>query len=311
MSAWPSKMIVISGAGSYPRLVVEGAHAAGVPQVDVMSVRGSTDRATCRAADNVLPGNLGRIVAAIRLVASLGYDGAMFAGQVNPLSLFTSRFDDETKRWLAAMPCKTAHTIYGKLALEFEKAGVPIFPASSFMDGHLPGEGVLTERAPTESELRDIRHGAAVVRDMGRHDVGQTVLVKDGMVLAVEAFEGTNAAIKRGGRLGGKGAVLVKGAREGHDMRFDIPVIGLKTLKVMRGAGVTTLAFQAGRLILLDREQVLSFANKYGIAIIGIATDLPPAPLRPSPPPSLAANGLQNASNRPEATALQAVATTP
>ena len=119
---------------------------------------------------------------------------------------------------------------------------------------------------------------------MGRHDVGQTVLVKDGMVLAVEAFEGTNAAIRRGGRLGGKGAVLVKGAREGHDMRFDIPVVGLKTLKMMRRAGVTALAFQAGRLILLDREKVLSFADRYGIAIVGIATDLPSAPLRPVRP---------------------------
>ena len=119
------------------------------------------------------------------------------------------------------------------------------------------------------------------MRDMGRHDVGQTVLVKEGMVLAVEAFEGTNAAIKRGGKLGGKGAVIVKGAREGHDMRFDIPVVGLKTLKVMKSAGVTALAFQAGRLILLDREAVIAYANKHNIALVGIETDLPAAPLRP------------------------------
>ena len=284
MSAWPSNMIVITGGGAYPRLVVEGAHAAGVPQVDVLAVRGSTERATIKAADNVHTINLGGIAAGLRWVAAQGYDGAVFAGQINPLSLFTARFDEETKGWLASLPFKTAHTVYGKLAFEFEKAGVPVFPASSFMDGHLPGEGVLTARAPTERELRDIAHGADVMRDMGRHDVGQTVLVKDGMVLAVEAFEGTNAAIKRGGRLGGKGAVLVKGAREGHDMRFDIPVVGLKTLKVMRRAGVIALAFQAGRLILLDHEQVLDFANKHGIAMIGIATDLPPAPLRPVHP---------------------------
>ena len=281
MSFWPSKMIVITGAGAYPRLVVEGARAAGVAQVDVLAVRGSTERATIRAADNVHTINLGGIAAGLRWVAAQGYDGAVFAGQINPLSLFTARFDEETKGWLASLPFKTAHTVYGKLAFEFEKAGVPVFPASSFMDGHLPGEGLLSARAPSDREMNDIRHGADVMRDMGRHDVGQTVLVKDGMVLAVEAFEGTNAAIKRGGRLGGKGAVLVKGAREGHDMRFDIPVVGLKTLKVMRSAGVTALAFQAGRLLLLDREKVLSFADRYGIAIVGIATDLPPAPLRP------------------------------
>ena len=274
-------MIVITGAGAYPRLVVEGAHAAGVAQVDVVAVRGSTDRATIRAADHVHTINLGGIAAGLRWVSAQGYDGAMFAGQINPLSLFTARFDEETKGWLASLPFKTAHTVYGKLAFEFEKAGVPVFPASSFMDGHLPGEGVLTARAPTDREMRDIEHGANVMRDMGRHDVGQTVLVKDGMVLAVEAFEGTNAAIKRGGRLGGKGAVLVKGAREGHDMRFDIPVVGLTTLKVMHSAGVTALAFQAGRLLLFDREKVLAFADRHGIAIVGIATDLPPAPLRP------------------------------
>ena len=277
----PDKMIVISGSGAYPRLIVEGAHAAGVRQVDVLSVRGSTARATVRAADNVHVISIGGIAAGLRWVAAQGYAGACFAGQINPLSLFTARFDDETKGWLASLPVKTAHTVYGKLAYEFEAAGVKVFPASSFMDGHLPGVGALTVRSLSEREARDVAHGAAVVRDMGRHDVGQTVLVKDGMVLAVEAFEGTNAAIKRGGRLGGKGAVVVKGAREGHDMRFDIPVVGLKTLKTMKSAGVTALAFQAGRLILLDREEVVAFADRHGIAIVGIETDLPAAPLRP------------------------------
>ena len=281
MSTLPQKMIVISGWGAYPRLIVEGAHAAGVRQVDVLAVRGSTDRATVKAADNVHVINIGGIAAGLRWVAAQGYDGACFAGQINPLSLFTARFDAETKGWLDSLSVKNAHTVYGKLAYEFEAAGVKVFPASSFMDGYLPGVGALTVRSLTDREASDVAHGATVVRDMGRHDVGQTVLVKEGMVLAVEAFEGTNAAIKRGGRLGGKGAVVVKGAREGHDMRFDIPVVGLKTLKVMKSAGATALAFQAGRLILLDREEVIAFANKHNIALVGIETDLPPAPLRP------------------------------
>ena len=281
MSTLPQKMIVISGSGAYPRLIVEGAHAAGVRQVDVLAVRGSTARATVKVADNVHVINIGGIAAGLRWVAAQGYDGACFAGQINPLSLFTARFDAETKGWLDSLSVKNAHTVYGKLAYEFEAAGVKVFPASSFMDGHLPGVGALTNRALTDREAYDVAHGAAVMRDMGRHDVGQTVLVKEGMVLAVEAFEGTNAAIKRGGKLGGKGAVIVKGAREGHDMRFDIPVVGLKTLKVMKSAGVTALAFQAGRLVLLDREAVVAYANKHNIALVGIATDLPPAPLRP------------------------------
>ena len=149
------------------------------------------------------------------------------------------------------------------------------------MDEHIPGEGVLTERGLTEKELSDIDYGQKVAHDVGIHDVGQTVVVKDGMVLAVEAFEGTNAALKRGGKLGGKGAVVFKAARIGHDMRFDIPVVGLKTLKVMKSAGITAIAFQANRLVLLERERVIAFANRHNIAVVGMKTDLPPAPLRP------------------------------
>ena len=96
-----------------------------------------------------------------------------------------------------------------------------------------------------------------------------------------QTWEGTNAAIKRGGKLGGKGAVVFKGAREGHDMRFDVPVMGLKTVKVMKSAGVTALAFQAGRQIVLEKEAVIEYANRHGIALVGVKTDLPPAPTRP------------------------------
>ena len=275
------KLIVISGSGIYPELVVRGAKASGVSQVDVLAVRGSTSRATKKAADSVHEIGIGEIAAGIRWVSAQRYDGAILAGQINPLSLFRSRFDDEVKEWLRSLPCKNAHTVFGKLIEEFEKVGVKIFPATSYMDDCLPGEGALTLRTPDEREQKDIAHGAAVVRDMGRHDVGQTVLVKEGMVLAVEAFEGTNAAILRGGRLGGKGAVIFKGAREGHDMRFDVPVIGMKTLKTMKRVGVTALAFQAGRQIVLDKEAVVAYANRHGIALIGMKTDLPLAPTRP------------------------------
>jgi len=247
----------------------------------VLAVRGSTSRATKKAADSVHEIGIGEIAAGIRWVSAQRYDGAILAGQINPLSLFRSRFDDEVKEWLRSLPCKNAHTVFGKLIEEFAKVGVKILPATSYMDDCLPGEGALTVRMPDEREQKDIAHGAAVVRDVGRHDVGQTVLVKEGMVLAVEAFEGTNAAILRGGKLGGKGAVIFKGAREGHDMRFDVPVIGMKTLKTMKRVGVTALAFQAGRQIVLDKEAVVAYANRHGIALIGMKTDLPPAPTRP------------------------------
>lgn len=275
------KLIVIAGSGKYPQMIIEGAKKAGVECVDVMAVRGSTARATINAADHVLWGSLDRIAESVRLVGSKGYEGAILAGQINPLSLFRSRFDAETKAWLAELPGKNAHSIYGKLIEKFEFYGTKMLPASLFMDDFIPGAGVLTARSLSEEEEKDVKYASMVANDVGIHDVGQTVMVKRGMVLAVEAFEGTNAAIKRGGKLGGKGAVVFKVARNGHDMRFDIPVIGLKTMKVLRKAGVTALAFQANRLVMLDRQDVLAFANRYNIAIAGIATALPPAPLRP------------------------------
>lgn len=275
------KLIIIAGWGSYPRLLIEGAKRAGVRQMDVVAIKGSTDRATWKAADNVHWITLGGIAEGIRWCGANGYQGAFLAGQVNPLSLFRGRFDPEVRQWLAELPVKNAHTIFGKLTEKFADVGVPILPASYFMDDQMPGAGVLTSRGLTESERSDVAHAMHIAADMGEHDVGQTVMVKSGMVLAVEAFEGTNAAIKRGGRLGRGGGIVFKAARKGHDMRFDIPVVGLKTLKVIRKAGATALAFQAGRLVLLDREAVISYANAHDIAIVGIDSGLPPAPLRP------------------------------
>jgi hypothetical protein len=274
------KLVVIAGAGSYPRLIVEGAKKAGVGRVDVVSIAGSTDRATRKAADGVIPITLGTIAESIRRVGTMDYDGGILAGQVNPLSLFRGRFDPEVTAWLKELPVKTAHTVFSKLIEKFAESGVEILPASLYMEDHIPGVGALTKRGLTAEEASDVEHGARVAHDVGVHDVGQTVMVKRGMVLSVEAFEGTNRAIKRGGRLGGKGGVVFKAAREGHDMRFDIPVIGLKTLKVMKRAGATAIGFQAGRVILLDREAVVDFANRHNIAIVGVESGLPSAPVR-------------------------------
>ena len=280
MSRAVSRLLVVAGAGTYPRKIIEGAKRAGVSQVDTALVKGSGERGTRKAADKWFTMSAGIADKEIERIGGMGYDGVILAGQVSPLSLFSGRFDQTVRDWLRAMPVKNAHTIFGKVVSEFERNGVTVFPASCYMDECVPGVGKITERDLTDAEMDDVRRGVEVAADVGRHDVGQTVLVKSGMVLAVEAFEGTNAAIRRAGRLN-RGAVLFKAAREGHDWRFDIPVVGLKTLKMMKKAGVTALAFQAGRLILLDRQEVVDYANRHGIAIVGIDSGLSPAPLRP------------------------------
>ena len=275
------KLIVIAGGGLYPKLVIDGAKRAGVARVDVLAVKGSTKRATWKAADNVHWITIGQIADGIRWMGSEGYDGAILAGQVNPLSLFRGRFDDEVKGWLAELPVKNAHSIFGKLIEKIEAAGVKVLPASLYMDDYIPSAGTLTKRSLSGSEASDLKHAIAVAEDVGLHDIGQSVMVKSGMVVAVEAFEGTNAAIKRGGKLAGRGSLVFKAARQGHDMRFDIPVVGLKTLKTMKKARASALVFQAGRLVLLDREDVIRYADAHGIAIVGIDSGMESAPLRP------------------------------
>lgn len=275
-----NKLLVVAGAGDYPRLIVEGAKKNGVGRVDIIAIKGSTARATVKAADNVHAITLGEITSSIRWAAAERYDGVVLAGQINPLSLFRARFDEEVKAALKALPVKNAHSVFGRLIEMFNAAGLEVLPSSLYMDDNIPGVGPMTRRGFSEREESDIRHAIKVVSDIGRHDVGQTVMVKEGMVLAVEAFEGTNAAIRRGARLAGNGAVLFKAARDGHDMRFDIPVIGLKTLKIMKKSGVTALGFQAFRQIVLDRDEVVKFADKNNIAIVGVDSGLPGAPLR-------------------------------
>ncbi len=277
-----NKLAIIAGSGDYPRLLAEGAHKAGVETVDVVAIRGSTARATAKAADHVRWFTLRESVKSLRKLAADGYDGVIMAGQISPMSIFRGGFDKEIQKWLDELKVKNAHTIFGKLIEKFKELGLNVLPASLYMDDSMPGVGALTKRGLSPSEASDVAHAMKVAHDVGLHDVGQTVMVKEGMVLAVEAFEGTNAAIKRGGRLSGKGgAIVFKAAREGHDFRFDIPVVGLKTMKMIRKAGATALAFQAGRQIVLEKEKVIAFADKHGIAIVGMESGLKPAPLRP------------------------------
>ena len=263
-------------------MIVEGAKSAGVPQVDVMAIAGSTDRATVKAADHVIWAKLSSSADVLRQLAAEKYDGVILAGQISPMSLFRGGFSAEIQSWINECKVKNAHTIFGKLIEKLAAMGLTVLPASLYLDKAMPGVGMLTSRPLTDDEKSDIEHAKKVAHDVGLHDVGQTVMVKSGMVLAVEAFEGTNAAIKRGGKLSGRkgGAVVFKAAREGHDFRFDIPVIGMTTMKKIAKAKATALAFQAGRLIIVDIDEVIAFANKHNIALVGVECGLPPAPLR-------------------------------
>ena len=156
------------------------------------------------------------------------------------------------------------------MADEFRKIGAELLPAYCFMETEMPPAGRIAGRDPDERERADIRLGARVAKVTSGLEIGQTVVVKDGTILAVEGFEGTDETIRRAGRLGGPGAVVVKVAKRGHDMRFDIPIIGTRTFKNLKKAGISCLAVEAKRSILLDREELEKLAGKMGLAFVAI-----------------------------------------
>ncbi len=274
-------LLIVAGTGEYPLRVAEGARAAGVRRIAVAAIRGQASRKMAALADEIQWFGVGEVRKALDWCASRGIRDMLLAGQVTPAALFRTAFDDLGRSILRSLTAKNAHSIFGTLTKVIDERGLRVIPASCYMDACLPDAGVLTRRAPDEREMSDIRRAHEVAISIGEHDIGQTLVIKDGMILAVEAFEGTNAAIRRGGKIGGKGAVVVKVARVGHDMRFDIPVVGARTLSMLKKAGVSAMAFQARRTIILDRGKVVSMADRHGIALVALDSGLPPAPTRP------------------------------
>lgn len=275
------KLLIIAGSGSYPVSMIKGARAAGVEHISVLAIRGMTSRRLQPLVDEMFWAGIGEGRRYLDWIQTQGFTLGIMVGQIHPLALFTTRFDDVSRSFLDDLSVKNAHTIFGKVAATLESAGIRVMPASCYMDECIPGCGTLTGRAPDERELADIQFGYQIARQICGFDIGQTLVIKEGAVMAVEAYEGTNKAILRGGKLGGRGAVVVKVAATGHDMRFDIPVIGINTVKYLKRGGITALAYQAGRLIMLDQAQVIQRANALNIAIIGIDSGLPQAPTRP------------------------------
>ena len=174
---------------------------------------------------------------------------------------------------LAGLSKKNAHTIFGAIGDALAEREIALQPASLYMEQCMPAAGILSARGPTEREQADICLGMEVARSISVLEIGQTVVVKEGTVVAVEAFEGTDATIRRAGKLGGPGTVVVKVAKSGHDMRFDIPVIGVRTMQTLRKAGVSAMAMQAGRCIVLEPDAVSSAADNIDVALIALDSE--------------------------------------
>lgn len=269
----PESLGIIAGKGVYPRLLADSARKQGVKRLYAVAFRKETDPVLEKYADQVDWLYLGQLGAMLEAFKASGVKQVVMAGQITPTHLFRIRMDGPMISLLSRLRVRNAETIFGAVGEELKKIGVELLPASLFMEHTMPEAGVLSARAPTEQESADIELGLKVAKTTSGLDIGQTVVIKNGTILAVEAFEGTDAAIARAGELGGAGAVVVKVAKRGHDMRFDIPVVGEHTMKSLRRIRASVLAVEAKRTILLDREVVVGEADRQGLCLVAVKTE--------------------------------------
>ncbi|RKX41891.1 MAG: DUF1009 domain-containing protein [Verrucomicrobia bacterium] len=265
-------LLIIAGRHAYPPMLAKAARAAGVRRIVVLGFKGETRREMAALADEIHWMHLGSMRMFLDRLAATGIKQCVMVGQIAPHNLFNVRMDKLALEMYRALEVRNAHTIFGGIVEAIEKLGIEVLPGNSFMECYTPEAGLLSRRAPTEREQADIELGLKLVKGTSEFEIGQTVAIKDGIVIAVEAWEGTNQTIKRAGRVGKAGTVIVKVPKVGHDMRFDIPVVGTKTFKTMKRAKVSCLAVEAGKTILLEKEKLIALADQYDMAFVAVKT---------------------------------------
>jgi DUF1009 family protein len=284
------KLGLIAGNGRFPFLILEAARAQGL-QVAVAAIREETDleineRVKADAGITVHWLSLGELSKLIDTFHKEGVAQAVMAGQVKHKQIFSSiRPDWRLAKLLLNLRTRNTDMLLGAVAKVLGDEGIELISSTAFLEPLLAQEGVLTARAPDEEERKDIEYGLGMARAVAGFDIGQTVVVAAQACVAVEAMEGTDAAIERAGLLmgsleepeGGEASTLrrhltvVKVAKPKQDMRFDVPVIGMHTIDTMLKAGATCLAVEAGRTLLFDRDALLRRASDENIAIVGVA----------------------------------------
>lgn len=264
---------LIAGNGRFPLAFARGAREAGVEVVAVAHI-GETEPELLDAVASltwIKVGELGRIIDTFK---AHGLRQAVMAGGIRKATLFENFAPDERAiAFLSRLPHLGDDTLLRGIAAELESEGIAVVESTLFIPALMAGEGAMTAKQPSEAQWEDIRHGLRVAHGVGRWDVGQSVVVKGRMVLAVEAIEGTDAAMRRGGALGKGDVVVVKTSKPGQDLRFDVPAVGLETVAVCAEAGVAVLALEAGRTLMLDKAELLAEADARGIAIVGVRAE--------------------------------------
>jgi len=270
---------LIAGNGKFPLLVLDAARAAGYEVVVVAIKEEAFPEIENHGAASVHWLSLGELSRLIEVFHREGVSRAVMAGQVKHKQIFSAiRPDWRLAKLLLSLTTRNTDSLLGAVAKVLAEEGIILENSTWLLEPLLVKSGVLSRRAPTEQERKNVDYGRAVARQLAQHDIGQTVVIGESACVAVEAMEGTDATIERAGHIMGslhgdastlsRALTVVKIAKPNQDMRFDVPVIGVKTIEVMQSAGATCLALDAGKCLLLDGEKVLDAANAAGIAVV-------------------------------------------
>lgn len=265
---------LIAGNGDFPFLVLEGARSRGI-EMAVIAIREEASPALESSAKRFHWISLGELGRGIDLLHQEGVKHAVMAGQVKHNKIFSSiRPDWRLAKLLFTLPAKNTDSLIGAVARVLRDEGIELVDSTKFLGSLLPAAGVLTRRSPDPDEVADIEYGRGIARQIVALDLGQTVVVRDRACVAIEAMEGTDETIERAARIaGGQRLVVIKMSKRGQDMRFDVPVIGMKTIEVMRRANATALAVDAGRTLLFERANLIRAADEAGITIQAFVPD--------------------------------------
>ncbi len=262
---------LIAGNGKFPFMVLDSAHERNLDMI-VAAIKEETSPEIESCGYPVHWLGLGQLGKLVRLFRQAGVSKAIMAGQVKHAQIFGSSLPDLTMlKLLAGLKHKNTDALIGAVARVLEESGIELLDSTEFLKPHMAPEGTLTRRGFNSHEQADVEFGRPVAHKIALMDIGQTIVVRDRAVVAVEAMEGTDATIRRAGELaGGKDLTVIKMSKPKQDMRFDVPVIGPSTIRSMIDAGATALVLDAGRTLLVDRRHLVEMADAEGVAIVGL-----------------------------------------
>ncbi len=265
---------IIAGSRSLPLLCAAEARRCGIKKIVAVAFENETDPALANQVDEIIWTQVGQLSKLIKAFTSHGVTHCIMAGQVAPPNLFDLRPDLRSLGVLMRLKERNAHTVFVAIGEELQKDGVELITALPWLKPSMPSSGFSLGPSLTPEQREDVQYGYSIAKEISRLDIGQTVVVKAGTVLAVEGFEGTDRCLQRGGELAGKkgGAIAIKVSKPNHDLRFDLPCVGERTLKVCADAGIHVFAFEADRTILLDQPDVENICRDAKISLVSIST---------------------------------------